>query len=181
MNAKIKRKQGKQGKQGMHISKVSLLTIIVVLISSTNVLASESSSNWFAGSGVTIGSFLDERRDVSNSARGVELHGGYQLGKYLKLMVGVNTFSVSNSNTSSSIDNVSAIFAVIRPQWEFDSGFLVYFDLGASSTNRGDGGKVGIGLGYNEGNHEIAVGLDITIIDAKDTVGGVALQYYYHF
>jgi len=144
---------------------------------STKVLATESSSNWFIGSGITIGGF--EGEDDSDSALGIGLHGGYQFGNHLKLIVGANAFSVNTNELSNS--NFSAVFAVIRPQWEFDNGFLVYFDLGTTSSSIGKLTKIGLGLGYNEGRHEITAGLDGTLFGDGDSIGGVALQYYYHF
>jgi len=166
-----------QGIIQMKICKISLLALIAIFLLSTKVLATESSSNWFVGSGAIFGSFEDD--DDSDSAFGVGLHGGYQFGNYLKLIVGANTFSVSTNDLSQG--GASTVFAVIRPQWEFDNGFLVYFDLGTSSSSIGKVRKIGLGLGYNEGRHEIAVGLDGTLLGDGESIGGVALQYYYHF
>ena len=168
-----------QGVAQMKTCKISLLALIAICLLSTKVLATESSSNWFVGSEIIVGDFVDD--DDSASAYGVGLHGGYQFGNYLKLIVGANTFSVSTNDLSKT--GASTVFAVIRPQWEFDSGFLVYFDLGTNSSSIGKVTEIGLGLGYNEGRHEITFGLDGTLLGDgdDDSIGGVALQYYFHF
>ncbi len=168
--------QSSTRKQRMNIFKFSLFTLIAFFTLSTKLLATESSSSWFAGSAVTIGEFTPDDGGTQ-SAYGVELHGGYQFGKYLKLIVGVNTFHVKNgNNVRRTLNSISTMFFEIRPQWEFDNGFLVYFDVGASG-----GFKFGLGLGYNQGQHEVTVGLDSESLVNRYHVGGVVIGYSYHF
>jgi len=167
----------------MKTFKISILILTAVLALSTKVLAAESSSGWFVGSGVTFGNYVDDDDDISVVVPG--LHGGYQLGNYLKLIVGANTFSVSSNGNSNK---ESTLFAAVRPQWEFDSGFLVYLEAGV--TNADEEGKltinkIGLGLGYNEGRHEVTAGLSAFSVGkgrrSTSVNDGYTLQYSYHF
>ena len=164
----------------MKISKISLFTLALIFILSTKVSAEGSSSNWFVGSRLNI-STLDDEVDSSSSI-GIDVLAGYQFGKFLKLMVGAGSTTTSQSESAKDSDGFTSLFATVRPQWEFDSGFLVYIDVGVLTSSEGDGGKIGYGLGYNAGKHEITVGYETTIIDTRDIdTSGVALQYSYHF
>ena len=155
-----------------------LFSIAVSIVLPTKVMAINFDSNLFVGTGLTVGSLGMKDRESSSSV-GVDLHAGYQLGNYLKLMVGVGSASISDGDNGEQ--SISTKFAVVRPQWVFDSGFLVYIDIGVVESSIENGGKFGMGIGYNEGKHEITLGYDQSEVDHHRNLSVALVQYSYHF
>lgn len=162
--------------------RIRLFIAAAILTLSTKVQADATTSAWFVGTGVNISKYEDGDGGGGdkNSGQTFDLRGGYQFGKYLKLIVGVG-----NTNISSSRDmpgaNTTPLFLKIRPQWAFDSGFLIYVDLGLNKTSLGSGTSGGFGIGFHQEQHELTFGVDDSQIDDEFTGSGFNFQYYYHF
>jgi len=163
----------------MDILKLRIITLTTIFILSPKVLATEQDLNWFFGSAISFNSFNNDGE--KSSGLGLDLRSGYQFGNYLKLMVGAGTTGIGDSAEAGEDQSISSLYALVRPQWEFDNGFLVYVDAGVMTTSSGDGAKVGYGIGYNEGQHEVTLGFELNVYERNLDSTGVALQYIYHF
>jgi len=168
--------------------------LILVLSSfSIGMHAGASESGFFVGSGINFSNFKDGDGGGQNAkGQGIDLRAGYQFGSFLKLIVGYGNSKIGSGDVFGADHTLKTRFVKIRPQWQFDSGFLVYAELGAIKgsinilrpfvRNYDDKGFMGgIGLGYKTSQHEIAIGLEESQIDDELLIKGLVFQYYYHF
>lgn len=167
-----------------YMNTLKNIIILITLLSSVDLQAEESRSNWFVGSGLNISNYKDTDNcpecDGSGGV-GIDLRAGYQFGKYLKLMVG---YGISTGKFYEGGSNVNPFTVRARPQWEFDNGFLLYSDLGIITTSGESGGFLaGFGLGYSDGLNEIAFGYETAGVGnaGERDISGVVFQYIYHF
>ncbi len=139
----------------MNILKTSILILVTVFAMPSKANDEASTSSWFVGVGVNSDMYGEENTASGGSnTDGFELHAGYQVNNYLKLIVGYKKFGTSEFDRSDSrcqnsfmgecigatIESdgnleLDSFFIKLRPEWKFANNFKLYADLGINSLD----------------------------------------------